>query len=65
MRPADAFVCKKHGSEGLLIEECEPTSPHNFVVKCKKCRKPYKGWANAKQVEDLLRAYPDCDAREY
>lgn len=65
MKDGQSLICKVHGPEALLIEECAPDFIHRFVIKCKKCRKPYKNWARAEQIEQLLRAYPNCDARSF
>jgi hypothetical protein len=63
------LMCPKHGAEVMRIEELSPTEKHSFEVKCKgrdrrkKCR--HREYASGKQVEALLRAYPDGDASDY
>jgi hypothetical protein len=58
------LVCKLHGVEGLLIQECSPYDKHAFKITC-KCACRHHKWACDRQIEQLLRSYPDCDAREY
>lgn len=59
------LLCKTHGPAGLVIQEREPGFRHRFEIRCRLCGGKYKNWASDRAVEDLLRAYPDCDAREY
>jgi hypothetical protein len=58
------LICPKHGAEAMRIDELGPTEKHSFEVTCRK-RCPHHEYASDKQVEGILRAYPDCDAREY
>jgi hypothetical protein len=61
----------EHMSSGfpLITEELSPADERSFQITCKgrdrrkKCR--HHEYASGKQVEALLRAYPDCDASEY
>jgi hypothetical protein len=65
MKHGTELLCKTHGPEGLIIQEREPSSKHRFEIKCRLCGGRYKNWASARQVEQLLRIYPGCDARDY
>lgn len=62
------LICPKHGPEALVIEDCGPGGDPPIRVMCKG----YKGRNNCsheerateKQVEGILRKYPNCATRD-
>ena len=59
------FLCAIHDSASLVIEACQPRSPHEFRVRCKQCEGRFIGWANESQVKDLLELDPGIETKRY
>ena len=59
------FLCEKHDSASLVIEQGKPTGPHRFGVRCKQCEGRFLGWANDHQVKELLELDPDIPTKRY
>ena len=65
------LICPKHGAAALVLRDRGSTAEHHYEVTCKGksprgrrvCQ--HHEYASRKQIENIFRAYPDCDLEEY